>query len=405
MRAACLVVIVAACASPKPAPAKPAPDPHATDAELDAACGKDAAACILLGARYWEADGVDVDYKRAYGAFERGCKLGSQEGCARAAMAIAQDFVPGDMALAYGWFDKACKAGEPRGCVGIAYMKSEGKGTAKDLAGATTVLVRECAAKNGPACGLLAVLYVNEQHDVEHGREAARHGCELDASFSCFVAAALAEDTQETYRLLGKACELGDGEACTTYGATLLAGHDIERDPAKAVKMLDRGCQLGAVKACRALGGALLSGYPEVATDDKKAAKALRKSCDGGDLSGCAVLGVAYATGRGVPQDHKRGIELMQRACDEGSNEATATGCYYLGLSYAKGEGIAQSYSEAAKYYERACDRSWGEACAALALLYEVGNGVTLDKVRATELDRRACEAGVASSCTKGKTP
>jgi TPR repeat protein len=402
MRAAILVVMIAACQSAaKPEPAKPVPLSNArqSDAELDTACGTRADACLVLGRRYWEADGVDVDFQRAHGAFERGCKLGNQEACARAAMAVAQGSIAGDMAMAYGMFDKACKAGEKRGCIGVGFMKSDGKGTPKDIPGAIEVLAKQCTNGEGSACGILSVVYVNEQQDVEKGREAAKRGCELDASFSCFVAAALSQDTQETYRLLAKSCELGDGEACTTYGATLLAGQDIDRDPVKAVKILDRGCQLGAEKSCRALGGALLAGYPGVAPDDKKAAKALLKSCEGGDLSGCAVLGVAYATGRGLPQNPKRGLELMKKACDEGATEATATGCYYLAVSYAKGEGIAQSYSEAAKYYERACDRSWGEACAALAALYEEGQGVAVDKTKASDLDRKACEAGVASSC------
>ena len=406
-RAVLVLAALAACggSSTKPGPTTvPVKSgERQTDDELQAACArKHAESCIDLGARYAQGDGVDVDQPRAAKLFEQACTLGDQDGCAWFAMGIAQGVAQGDVVKAYAMLESACAKAVLKGCRGVGYLKYEGRGTAKDIPGATAVLAKACAANDGTSCGILAVLYLNEVKDTDKARDVAKRGCELDASFACFVAAALTSETVESTRLLAKACDLGDGEACTKHGAILLRSSN-DTDPVKAVKVLERGCSLGAPKACRALGGALIAGVPGVAPDDTKAAKVLLKSCEGGDLSGCAVLGIAYATGRGVPKDLRRGIELFRQACEQGTNEPTATGCYYLAVSYATGEGIAQNHAEAAKYHGIACDRSWGEACAALADQYTAGQGVKPDATKAAELNHRACELDYTPACMKDR--
>ena len=398
------MIFLVACGAKASTPTTPIPsNAKRTDAELEAACDrKEVEGCLDLGQRYAEGEnGVDVDHVRAATLFQRACDLHDQNGCAWYAMSIAEG-VDGDITMAYGLLEKACAANVQKGCRGVGYLKYEGRGTAKDIPGATTTLTKACDAKDGISCGLLAVIELNELQDQNKAREVANRGCALDASFACFVAAALTSDDTETFKLLGKACDLGDGEACTRYGATLLAGdgdHDIKR----AVELLDHGCRLGAMGACRALGGALLSTVPGITPDDPKAARVLRRACDAKDLSACALLGVAYSQGRGVAKSVQTAHDLFQRACDEGQTEATATGCYYLAITYAKGEGVPQSYVESAKYFERACDHAWGESCAALADQYEQGQGVKQDKDKAAELNYKACELDHVPSCSKDR--
>lgn len=402
-RVAVVACLLVGCGSKPPAPTVPPPeDVRASEAALAAGCDRDqVAACMELATRLADGEGVEVDTPRASKLFDRACRLGEQDGCARYAIGVAQGLVEGDLARAYKLATTACAKGFQRGCRGAGYMQLEGKGTARDEAAAIATLTTACEAKDGSSCGLLAIIQLDSGQDPDQARALAMRGCDLEAAMACYVAAAATSEPTASFALLDRACDLGDGEACTRYGASLLVGHGVPADVPRAIQRLERGCHLGAVESCRALGAALLSSSPGVPHDDDKAARVLKRACDGGDLAGCGALGVAYATGRGVEKSPVLAYSLLRKSCDEGTSEATASGCYYLGLSHLRGEGAAQSYAESARYFERACDRKWGEACAALADQYALGQGFAVDVHQAAQLHRRACELNHAPSCTK----
>ncbi len=68
--------------------------------------------------------------------------------------------------------------------------------------------------------------------------------------------------------------------------------------------------------------------------------------------------------------------------------EPTPEELFNLGmLSYDK-----QDFSKARKYFEKACDLNNGGGCGVLGVLYENGEGVEKDLIKATQFYSKACE-------------
>jgi TPR repeat protein len=66
---------------------------------------------------------------------------------------------------------------------------------------------------------------------------------------------------------------------------------------------------------------------------------------------------------------------------------------------YYTGRGVRKSVSKAAKFYKTGCDGKSGAACANLAQMYIQGDGVRVDRARAEQLLRRACDLGHNRAC------
>lgn len=63
------------------------------------------------------------------------------------------------------------------------------------------------------------------------------------------------------------------------------------------------------------------------------------------------------------------------------------------------GEGVPQDYDRAAQLYERACNGGRSDACAHLAMMYDIGLAVDENPRRAAELYQRACQSGNRWAC------
>ena len=83
---------------------------------------------------------------------------------------------------------------------------------------------------------------------------------------------------------------------------------------------------------------------------------------------------------------YRKGKELLEKACDAGD----VRGCYYLGMMYDEGEGIQQDKVKATKFYHISCEEGIG--CSNLANIYAKGEGgVQMDKSKALNLYTLAC--------------
>ena len=96
--------------------------------------------------------------------------------------------------------------------------------------------------------------------------------------------------------LYRKACEGGNGSACTNFGYMYERGLGVDKNESSAATLYRRGC--GAA-----------------------------------DAQGCTNLALLYFRGRGVEKDLHRAAELDQRGCEGGS----ASGCANLGTIYSEG--------------------------------------------------------------------
>lgn len=83
--------------------------------------------------------------------------------------------------------------------------------------------------------------------------------------------------------------------------------------------------------------------------------------------AGELLLGQLYQAGQGIQQDQAKGLELMQKAADSGSAEAS----YLAGLAYQDGVGVAPDATLADRYLQQAAREGHLPAHLALASLHE----------------------------------
>lgn len=111
-----------------------------------------------------------------------------------------------------------------------------------------------------------------------------------------------------------------------------------------------------------------------------------------------ASLGFAE-TARGS-KDEKSSLKYAQEAC-EGKLGAggIGNGCFLLGEMYEKGNGVQQDDVKAAELYKKACNNKNMKGCGSLGYMYKAGRGVKKDYPKAAELYERACNGGNGGAC------
>ena len=84
-----------------------------------------------------------------------------------------------------------------------------------------------------------------------------------------------------------------------------------------------------------------------------------------------------------------------EKACDGGD----MVGCFNLGLMYDNGDGIRQDKIKATELYGKACDGGDMKGCYNLGNMYYKGDGIRQDKRKAKELFGKACDGGDMGGC------
>ena len=92
----------------------------------------------------------------------------------------------------------------------------------------------------------------------------------------------------------------------------------------------------------------------------------MEQDCERRQGGACEELAHRLLRGRGAKRDPKRGVELLERACEQ-----TGNGCNTLGEVFRWGDGVPRDYARAARLYRRACTVGSSSACSNLASLYE----------------------------------
>lgn len=165
---------------------------------------------------------------------------------------------------------------------------------------------------------------------------------------------ALPESLHERLRvLLETGCNSASGEACETLSEVVL-----KRDPAEAVRLLGRACELGRGDACQQ------AAWRDQADGDYSHAGArwLDRGCALGNLDACVEEAKLLATGRVVGADPPRAAALLQRACDGDQQVA----CGLLGHLYDRGAGVVRDRARAERLWKQSCGRKVASSCEAL---------------------------------------
>ena len=195
--------------------------------------------------------------------------------------------------------------------------------------------------------------------------------------------------------VLERRCESGAVGDCVELGERYRMGKGRPAEPGKAAGLFVMACAAGERQGCAREGWAYEFGEG-VARDPARAAAAYTRGCDLEHGWSCTRLAFLSEIGQGLPPDPARASALYARACEGGF----APGCTGLGAAHVN-RGTAAELEQGASWLRRACDGGDPPGCALLAALHEAGQGVPRDPARAAELYKKACDAGLASSCER----
>jgi uncharacterized protein len=202
-----------------------------------------------------------------------------------------------------------------------------------------------------------------------------------------------APPTAEMLAKFDAACDGGTGRACFDAGMRRAQGLGTARDRVAAVSWLEKGCRLDDARSCGLLAGFLGVGSEGVAKDQKRAFELHQKACPRNPAS-CTVLVGYYFEGKVVPQDKAKAMAMLEMGCRAGDGK----GCEDLANRLEKGNGIAMDKARAVETARKACDLD-PMYCETLGAFYIGGTGVAKDSARGESLVEKACNGGSKQAC------
>jgi hypothetical protein len=274
--------------------------------------------------------------------------------------------------------EQRCRSGETKDCEKVAKMYREGKGVSADL-GRGLLFFTYSQVKPGAKPALL------------RAAAALEASCKSGSASDCESAAFMLDNGLAGERDAARAGELREKAA----GGGLRAGLDI----ARAALVYTHACAGAETRdesvACRPSGAAaqavdVVPGMREFLAD---AATALEASCKAGSVWDCNTAGFMLQQGYGGAKDPVRGVQLFDKACKAGLRAA----CVNL-QEYGRAAAAA-AVPGTAEGHDKGCNAGDMRSCLLLGRIYETGQGVEKDLVKAIRLYKRACDGGVPIGC------
>lgn len=111
------------------------------------------------------------------------------------------------------------------------------------------------------------------------------------------------------------------------------------------------------------------------------------EDCDRGIAESCVIL-----AGRVHPN---HAVSLYERACDLRDAPSCATAARF----HASGRGVPPNRAKQMELLAKACLLGQAEACSVPAKAFATGSGVARDEHRANELWQRGCGGGIETAC------
>ena len=132
----------------------------------------------------------------------------------------------------------------------------------------------------------------------------------------------------------------------------------FKKDLYAGSRLIEKACENGQVNACKTLGELYLTGKG-LEVNYSKANYYVGKACDADDFEACAVLGTMHARAMGVRRNLDRAKELFTKSCD-GQN---GYGCLLLGKMYNSGFGVKLDPTKALNLFEKSCSLGLEDGC------------------------------------------
>jgi TPR repeat protein len=194
-------------------------------------------------------------------------------------------------------------------------------------------------------------------------------------------------------------CDLGDGPSCGSAAAAYESGKSgIEKDPAKAFEYAVKGCNIKDADSCDLVGGYKRSGKG-TAKDVEGGVTLQTNACRVGSARACRDVGTYFASSS--PPDWRLALAYAERACDGGCTP----GCADAGKIYQLGNGVTKDSVKANSLFKRGCDgmkphTGWDSNCSAYGANLQHGEGVAINATEAAGYYKRSCDvAGNAYAC------
>lgn len=391
--------------------------------------GNGAAAANL--ARYAvRGDDEPVDMNKAFRLAKRGADRGDGAAALMAAgMAWRGEGTRVDRTQAMQWFRFAADHGNAEAARWVGYQYLAGTaGVPRDEQAGLRYLT-QAADAGDHAAGVSIGFYLNEHHTSFAGRTGLQWledlaNRKVPAAYSALGSAYWRTRPAIAFDWFTRGATLGDAGSQAMLCSMYLDGNGTLRNPADAARWCRAAAAGNQVGAMRILASAD-SGF--VTADERVYWQ--WKLADRGEATYQSTLGDAYDLGEGVPADFDAAMYWFRRAAEQGNVSAQGSLAWHLstglggrtddyeafawarraapssveakrmvGIAYLRGRGVARDPKAASTWLESAvaAGSQWAESD--LALMYETGDGVTLNETTALDLHHRAARRGSAVS-------
>lgn len=148
---------------------------------------------------------------------------------------------------------------------------------------------------------------------------------------------------------------------------------------AEALKWYRKAAEKGYAPAQYDVGRMYDNGFG-VAKNQSEAARWFRMAAEQGDKDGIYWLAFCYKSGQGVAKDSAEAARWYRKGAENGDTSSMIQ----LAIMCYKGDGIPKDYSEAYRWFSRVSQiKDSEDADFYLGRMYELGNGVPMDKAEA----------------------
>jgi len=312
-----------------------------------------APSCVELG-RLLQTKPVATATLDDFGAFLRGCSLGSAQGCIALGDYVDRWGIDNErVAGAEAQLSSSCEDGELRACMGAAYLLERHEPRSSAYGDALQLFDRACDGRIGEACVA--------------GASQRRIGMAKKVPAS------------EPLELWGKACNLNDPDGCTGLGEQQARN---KTSWPLAFNSYTRACDLGSAHACSELGPFVEEKHEPPYDGEQPPEVYLERGCDNGDPEGCFWLAERSLPKKGEPPEDT--YLLLETACEGDYGD----GCAALAQVHLDRR---TSFDDeiASRHLDSACNNGVYESCKTLGKMYATGKGVDRDRAKARELRQR----------------
>lgn len=372
--------------------------------ELQKRASKDTSARFNLAVMYFNGEGVERDYKKAFANFVKANKAGFSDSSCKYYIAKCYEKGLGtknDYNKARRFYDAAARDGNLKAKVKLADLYLRGLGCKKNPEGAMNLYTEAAELGSVDAKLGMADCYLNGNGVAQDAEKAVAIFKEVAATGNDKAKYNLAYCYQNGYGLekdafmaghyLVPAAKEGDANAQCYLALCFLKGDAVKQNLPKAVYWFKKAAASGNEVAMFNLAYCMLYGLG-TETDEKGAFELLEKLAKSGHVRAFSELARCYELGLGTkkkPVKSFRNIQKGFKLKDPDCQNFMAY--YYLG---GRNNFVRKNYKKSFKYFSKSANQGNAGATFALGQMYNYSLHVKKDEVKGGELVAKACDMG-----------